>query len=58
MASLSNLFSGLSRGLVMDELAAWSDEETVDPGLHVVPVQRPAEEPVIDLTDARFELDD
>jgi hypothetical protein len=58
MASLSTLFSGLSRGLVMDELDAWSDDETVDPGLHLVPAQRPAYEPVIDLTDARFDLDD
>jgi hypothetical protein len=58
MASLSTLFSGLSRGLVMDELEAWSEEETVDPVPRVVPRQRPAPEPVVDLTDARFELDD
>jgi hypothetical protein len=58
MASLSSLFSGLSRGLVMDELDAWSDDETVDPAQRVVPLQRPAAEPDIDLTDARFDLDD
>jgi hypothetical protein len=57
MASLSALFSGLSRGLVMDELEAWSDE-TVEPALHLVPAQRPASEPEVDLTDARFDLDD
>ena len=57
MASLSTIFSGLSRGLVMDELDAWSDE-TVEPRLHLVPAQRSAPEPDIDLTDARFDLDD
>lgn len=63
MASLSSLFSGLTRGLVMDELDAWAeaeaeDETATDSGLRLVPVQRPTPEPVIDLTDARFELDD
>jgi hypothetical protein len=57
MATLSALFSGLSRGLVMDELDAWVDE-TPESALQLVPTQRPPAEPVIDLTDARFDLED
>jgi hypothetical protein len=57
MASpLSTLFSGLTRGLVMDELDAWSEEPAE--AVQLVPAQRSSWDDEIDLTDARFELDE
>lgn len=61
MASpFSSLFSGFSRGLVMDELDAWS-EEPIEPKLRLIPTQRTDDEldmDVIDLTDVRFDVED